>query len=643
LQAQPEQRLNLKQIAAHPWFTRPTSYMPSTLPESALHECPRLVQMNDFVQSSAAYNFKEEALQENYFAAKAHDEPLTSRGNNENDPNAANRMNVQAADRQGLKKDSLDASRPRSSGLKSTVPGGLNVGAPASGSTSSALSSTRSSAVRSQSTAPFASAAAVYSTKAPLTSSAATSTATYAATANSSSATTAGDRTKPNPFASAPVATSARPSSRGYGQKFDIYVDNKPQTASSTYSTATTASQQAGRKRDAPESVHMDDAAAAAGADRRGAARGKGLVAESQPSSVPAPALGVAPSRKPQYEFEIDRINTDFEQVQIAGARSRVAPPAVSTPPAVGAATKQAWDWVDSKPVFPPSHAVAAATSKHMSTPPAAAAPEQPAPAAESEAMCISTPQDQVVSGKECKPLGTLETMHEMLNNSFSVVESGVTGLANRGRWSGDTGATAGATSSPTAKVWVVRYVDYTSKYGLGFLFNTGSAGVYFNDSTKIVLSADGTVFQYTERRRRSDCSNLSEHTSQKHLITCYPPELQKKVTLLKHFRNYLLDQEKNSAPRTEGGEANAGLIKEGVVSDGACPGLKFGQSSTRYSSAEENNNWKVSGGPPDSPMATDEDDDMDMPFLKKWVRTKHAILFRISNRTVQVVFYDRR
>jgi polo-like kinase 1 len=26
---------------------------------------------------------------------------------------------------------------------------------------------------------------------------------------------------------------------------------------------------------------------------------------------------------------------------------------------------------------------------------------------------------------------------------------------------------------------------------------------------------------------------------------------------------------------------------------------------------------------------------------LKKWVRTKHAILFRLSNQTVQVVFYD--
>ncbi|CAM9916511.1 unnamed protein product [Choristocarpus tenellus] len=29
------------------------------------------------------------------------------------------------------------------------------------------------------------------------------------------------------------------------------------------------------------------------------------------------------------------------------------------------------------------------------------------------------------------------------------------------------------------------------------------------------------------------------------------------------------------------------------------------------------------------------------LTYLKKWVRTKHAVLFRLSNRTVQVVFSD--
>jgi hypothetical protein len=31
-----------------------------------------------------------------------------------------------------------------------------------------------------------------------------------------------------------------------------------------------------------------------------------------------------------------------------------------------------------------------------------------------------------------------------------------------------------------------------------------------------------------------------------------------------------------------------------------------------------------------------------ELPFLKKWVRTRHALLFRLSNKTVQIVFFDR-
>ena len=52
------------------------------------------------------------------------------------------------------------------------------------------------------------------------------------------------------------------------------------------------------------------------------------------------------------------------------------------------------------------------------------------------------------------------------------------------------------------ANKWVTRYVDYTSKYGLGFLLNDGSSGVYFNDSTKAVHAAVGEEFVYVERRK---------------------------------------------------------------------------------------------------------------------------------------------
>ncbi len=71
-----------------------------------------------------------------------------------------------------------------------------------------------------------------------------------------------------------------------------------------------------------------------------------------------------------------------------------------------------------------------------------------------------------------------------------------------------------------------------------------------------------------------------------------FPDGLQKKVTLLKHFRNYLLEQNKTE-DRSD----------DSIALEGSNEG---------------------------NPV-----------FLKKWVRTKHAILFRLSNQTVQVVFYD--
>jgi POLO box duplicated region len=52
----------------------------------------------------------------------------------------------------------------------------------------------------------------------------------------------------------------------------------------------------------------------------------------------------------------------------------------------------------------------------------------------------------------------------------------------------------------PQSDVWVTKWVDYSSKYGLGYLLLNGGTGVYFNDSTKIILSPCGTYFDYIER-----------------------------------------------------------------------------------------------------------------------------------------------
>ena len=74
--------------------------------------------------------------------------------------------------------------------------------------------------------------------------------------------------------------------------------------------------------------------------------------------------------------------------------------------------------------------------------------------------------------------------------------------------------------------------------------------------------------------------------------MTDYPKELQKKVTLLQHFRSYLEGSDKIKASERQPEEIKQ--RKEQVV-----------------------------------------------VYVKKWMRTRHAIMFRLSNKVVQVNFQD--
>ncbi len=86
--------------------------------------------------------------------------------------------------------------------------------------------------------------------------------------------------------------------------------------------------------------------------------------------------------------------------------------------------------------------------------------------------------------------------------------------------------------------------MDYSSKYGLGYYLSNEVTGVFFNDSTKIVLDPNGYHFDYYERRNADRQDIGKEYT-----LTEYPKELQKKVTLLQHFRSYLEGSEKPTKP----------------------------------------------------------------------------------------------
>lgn len=117
---------------------------------------------------------------------------------------------------------------------------------------------------------------------------------------------------------------------------------------------------------------------------------------------------------------------------------------------------------------------------------------------------------------------------------------------------------------------------------------SNGSVGVFFNDCTKIILNGSKEYFEYIERRASDRVDIMSCYT-----LNTYPKELHKKVTLLQHFRSYL-------------------------------EGLK-----TQSTNPSENCEQYKSNQPP-------------LVYLKKWMKTRHAIMFRLSNKIVQVDFQDK-
>jgi len=133
--------------------------------------------------------------------------------------------------------------------------------------------------------------------------------------------------------------------------------------------------------------------------------------------------------------------------------------------------------------------------------------------------------------------------------------------------------------------VYVVKWVDYSSKYGLGYLLSNHNVGIYFNDLSKILCNPKGTNFLFVERNPNDRIELITPHFFNED----FNKEINKKVTLLNHFKKYLLEEENENI-----------------------------QTNEKYNINEKN-----------------------YVYVKKWMRTKQAILFRLSNKIIQVCFLD--
>lgn len=134
-----------------------------------------------------------------------------------------------------------------------------------------------------------------------------------------------------------------------------------------------------------------------------------------------------------------------------------------------------------------------------------------------------------------------------------------------------------------TSMARVMRWVDYSHKYGLGYVLSDGSSGVLFNDASKIVRAAGAAgAYTYLEPRAEPLVGRLTDPAPADKGLT-------KKLKLLAHFYDYLSARAPPPSCEAAGAEAAGGLPAH----------------------------------------------------VRKWVRTQHCILLRLSNRLIQVEFND--
>ncbi|KAJ0181335.1 hypothetical protein K1T71_003420 [Dendrolimus kikuchii] len=136
--------------------------------------------------------------------------------------------------------------------------------------------------------------------------------------------------------------------------------------------------------------------------------------------------------------------------------------------------------------------------------------------------------------------------------------------------------------SDPAAQplVWVGKWVDYSDKYGFGYQLCDESVGVMFNDTTKLIMLANGVNVHYINRSGQEQYMTMRD----------YPPELDKKMKLLTYFRKYMTEH---------------------LMKAGASVSVKESDGLSR------------------------------LPHLHQWFRTTLAVIMYLTNGTLQINFQD--
>ena len=165
------------------------------------------------------------------------------------------------------------------------------------------------------------------------------------------------------------------------------------------------------------------------------------------------------------------------------------------------------------------------------------------------------------------------------------------------------------------AEFFVTKWVDYSSKFGLGYLLNNGFIGVYFNDCTKIFFNPKTNNINYIERKIGSEKDMIYSFS-----LNGAPKEMQKKIIIFQNFKKYFEEEIKNDKEKEEKEKEEKEDTK-----------IKMCKTSKK----------KVKRLDKKTTQKEDKSKEEENVYVRKWMKTKQAIIFRLSNKTIQVGFKD--
>jgi polo-like kinase 1 len=178
------------------------------------------------------------------------------------------------------------------------------------------------------------------------------------------------------------------------------------------------------------------------------------------------------------------------------------------------------------------------------------------------------------------------------------------------------------------SEIWVTKWVDFSSTFGLGYILNNGHIGLYFNDTTKIILNPIEKTFTYIDKKMVEDQELLYTFSMKE-----YPDDIKMKVYFFNQFKKYI-DEENNKNKTDEESKQKDVEEKEKKSPE------KHKHHRHKKKKKEKEKEKNENGQNVNASMKPIQE--IEFIFMNKWVKTKYAYIFRFSNKAVQACFKDK-